>query len=345
MHGFIAMTSCCLRMKTAPPSASSSSRPAQRRRARSLVDVCFSCHARRRPKPSSSWTTYRCERDPGVSRARQQRPEGQLTVAARLDPRLPERIRADAGRLRQVLVNLIGNAIKFTEQGTVDVIVSVLARANAAITVRIEVIDTGIGIADVDIAKVFEPFVQAAHEQGRFGGTGLGLTISRHLIADGRRASCKAPRSGLALLVLPHVATRAGPPPYSVASGHQPRLIGPNVALVPPSADRRRWPKPCRARRHGSSLDPPTPGQGRDAPRHVQCAYTFIDGLNALYERRARPSRFGSRALRREGALGFLTSMLPSFPLAIQQAASTMYANAFLLSARSRKCLADTSGV
>lgn len=105
-----------------------------------------------------------------------------LTVQAKIDDTLPDRVRADAGRLRQVLLNLLGNAIKFTQRGRVDVNVSVIARTNRAATVRLEVIDTGIGIADTDIAAIFEPFVQATGDQARYSGTGLGLTISRHLV-------------------------------------------------------------------------------------------------------------------------------------------------------------------
>jgi PAS domain S-box-containing protein len=108
--------------------------------------------------------------------------QASLAVTAQLDARVPERVRADEGRLRQVLVNLIGNAIKFTERGSVEVIVSVLVRASRAATVRFEVVDTGIGIPEAEIASIFEPFIQATSERGRFGGTGLGLTISRHLV-------------------------------------------------------------------------------------------------------------------------------------------------------------------
>jgi PAS domain S-box-containing protein len=105
-----------------------------------------------------------------------------LTVVATIDETLPDRVRADAGRLRQVLLNLLGNAIKFTERGRIDVSVTVLAQVSHAATVRVEVVDTGIGIADGDIAAVFEPFVQATGDQARYAGTGLGLTISRHLV-------------------------------------------------------------------------------------------------------------------------------------------------------------------
>jgi signal transduction histidine kinase/ActR/RegA family two-component response regulator len=106
----------------------------------------------------------------------------QLWVRAEVDPLLPGSLRADATRLRQVLVNLLGNAIKFTERGGVQLRVSVIERNDDRVCVRIEVVDSGIGIALADQAAVFEPFVQRAHDRERFGGTGLGLTISRHLV-------------------------------------------------------------------------------------------------------------------------------------------------------------------
>jgi PAS domain S-box-containing protein len=105
-----------------------------------------------------------------------------LTVGANIDETLPDRVRADAGRLRQVLLNLLGNAIKFTERGRIDVSVTVLAQESHTVIIRVEVVDTGIGIAESDIAAVFEPFVQATGDQARYAGTGLGLTISRHLV-------------------------------------------------------------------------------------------------------------------------------------------------------------------
>jgi signal transduction histidine kinase/DNA-binding response OmpR family regulator/HAMP domain-containing protein len=93
----------------------------------------------------------------------------------------PEHILTDAGRLRQVLVNLIGNAIKFTHQGSVRVVAELEgARHNA--TLRVDVIDTGIGIVADKLDDIFRPFVQADNSvTRRFGGTGLGLAISRKL--------------------------------------------------------------------------------------------------------------------------------------------------------------------
>jgi signal transduction histidine kinase len=92
-------------------------------------------------------------------------------------------LRGDSVRLRQVLFNLLGNAIKFTPEGHVDVRVAAVAQTGELQTIEIIVEDTGIGIAAEVQAKLFEPFVQAeSSTTRRFGGTGLGLTICRKLI-------------------------------------------------------------------------------------------------------------------------------------------------------------------
>ena len=96
---------------------------------------------------------------------------------------LPEMIQSDPARLRQALVNLVGNAIKFTEKGTIRVMVTFLptGRDNEP-AVRFDVIDTGIGISPEKIEHLFQPFVQADTSTSRkFGGTGLGLPITRHI--------------------------------------------------------------------------------------------------------------------------------------------------------------------
>ncbi|GIM96203.1 PAS domain-containing hybrid sensor histidine kinase/response regulator [Paractinoplanes toevensis] len=107
-----------------------------------------------------------------------------IDVITYYPPELPERIRADEGRIRQILLNLAGNAVKFTHAG------QVLIRVDAAPTVRdgrreytFSVSDTGIGIDREKIKELFEPFVQADATTSReFGGTGLGLAISRQLV-------------------------------------------------------------------------------------------------------------------------------------------------------------------
>lgn len=94
---------------------------------------------------------------------------------------LPEKIYSDPSRLRQILLNLIGNAIKFTEKGSVRLVVS---RVNAEqhSQLAFDVIDTGIGMSNQQLAAVFQPFTQADETMTRrYGGTGLGLTISRAL--------------------------------------------------------------------------------------------------------------------------------------------------------------------
>jgi signal transduction histidine kinase/CheY-like chemotaxis protein len=105
-----------------------------------------------------------------------------LALAVEYASAVPERIVSDAARLRQILVNLIGNAIKFTERGGVELVVR-LETAAAVARLVFEVIDTGIGIAPDYLRRMFEPFSQAdTSTTRRFGGTGLGLAISRRLV-------------------------------------------------------------------------------------------------------------------------------------------------------------------
>lgn len=89
-------------------------------------------------------------------------------------------VAADAKRLRQVLINLIGNAIKFTEVGSVELSIAVIERTTTHIRLRFAVTDTGVGIAVDKLETVFEQFEQVG---AAAGGTGLGLSISRHLVA------------------------------------------------------------------------------------------------------------------------------------------------------------------
>jgi PAS domain S-box-containing protein len=106
----------------------------------------------------------------------------QLALGVHLSPALPAWVLGDAGRLRQILVNLIGNAIKFTERGRVDLSAEPASDRQGRALLRLAVRDTGIGIGAEDQARLFQPFVQAdASTTRRFGGTGLGLSIVRHL--------------------------------------------------------------------------------------------------------------------------------------------------------------------
>ena len=104
-----------------------------------------------------------------------------LTVYVARD--VPHTVFGDSGRLKQVLLNLTGNALKFTQSGEIAVRVTRIPRDGEGARVRFEVRDTGIGIDASVKAKLFEPFTQAETSiTRRFGGTGLGLSISRHLV-------------------------------------------------------------------------------------------------------------------------------------------------------------------
>ena len=101
-----------------------------------------------------------------------------------IDPQLPRELVGDALRLQQVLINLAGNAVKFTAQGEVVLAIRVLAQDSAQVSLEVSVRDTGIGIAPENQARIFSGFTQAeASTTRRFGGTGLGVAISQCLVA------------------------------------------------------------------------------------------------------------------------------------------------------------------
>ncbi|MEW5688004.1 MAG: ATP-binding protein [Pseudomonadota bacterium] len=112
-----------------------------------------------------------------------------LQLALRMTAQVPGRVMVDQVRLRQVLFNLVGNALKFTEAGSVDVIVHGIARPSGDVLLRVAVRDTGPGIAAQNLPTLFDRFSQAEGEDARrFGGAGLGLAIVRQLVElmDGR---------------------------------------------------------------------------------------------------------------------------------------------------------------
>jgi len=106
-----------------------------------------------------------------------------LTLNAFVDPALEYHLKGDSHHLRQILLNLLGNAIKFTERGEVNLVVGLQRETESAVTARFEVSDTGIGIAPAALTNIFERFVQADQSTTRkYGGTGLGTTIAKQLV-------------------------------------------------------------------------------------------------------------------------------------------------------------------
>ena len=106
-----------------------------------------------------------------------------LDLVQWVDPDVPAALAFDKLRFGQVLINLVGNAIKFTERGDVSVTVGVAARDDQTVTVRVRVRDTGPGIPADRLERIFTPFSQAdASTTRRYGGTGLGLSISQRLV-------------------------------------------------------------------------------------------------------------------------------------------------------------------
>ncbi|TWI68599.1 PAS domain S-box-containing protein [Desulfobotulus alkaliphilus] len=128
-------------------------------------------------------------------RARQKK----LELLCYRDPAIPEQLLGDPLRLGQVLTNLLGNAVKFTETGSVLLAVTLIRQEKKSFTLEFRIKDTGVGISEDEKKRLFQPFSQADSSTTRkFGGTGLGLTISRQLVElmGGEIRLESAPRKG-----------------------------------------------------------------------------------------------------------------------------------------------------
>jgi two-component system sensor histidine kinase/response regulator len=136
---------------------------------------------------------------------------------------IPQYIKVDEGKLRQVLINLIGNAVKFTDHGTITLRVERKAAAPGN-TIRFEIEDTGVGIAKKNLRKIFDPFVQEDRVEVQGAGVGLGLAISDQLIRlmGGTLAAESEPGKGSVFVaaipveIVDPVSIKASPPPLRV---------------------------------------------------------------------------------------------------------------------------------
>ncbi len=131
-----------------------------------------------------------------------------LTLNISVDPSLPETVEGDAVRLRQILLNLVGNAVKFTEAGQVDVVFGMLPHgAPGGVRLYAEIRDTGIGIPDCMLGKVFEPFTQVEDAYTRkYQGAGIGLQIVKRMVKllGGTMCMVSEPGKGaMAILSIP----------------------------------------------------------------------------------------------------------------------------------------------
>ncbi|MEW6756291.1 MAG: two-component regulator propeller domain-containing protein, partial [Candidatus Latescibacterota bacterium] len=162
-----------------------------------------------------------------------------LALECQLPHELPARVVGDRLRLKQVLMNLVGNAIKFTPQGRVWVRLAVAERTPLSVSLRLEVGDTGLGIAPQDRERIFLPFTQAdASTTRQHGGTGLGLAIAQRVVGlmGGRIEVVSEPGRGSTFsfgLVLP-----VAPEPAEEAAAEGPAPLGPRAGAPSPAPAR-----------------------------------------------------------------------------------------------------------
>jgi signal transduction histidine kinase/ActR/RegA family two-component response regulator len=133
-----------------------------------------------------------------------------LLLSCRIDPRIHPAVMVDALRLRQILANLVSNAIKFTQQGEVYVTADLMQRGPCTDHIRFYVRDTGIGISHEDQRRLFTPYAQAdLGKTRRHGGTGLGLAICQRLatLMDGRIDMVSEPGNGTTMILDLHLPT------------------------------------------------------------------------------------------------------------------------------------------
>ncbi len=231
-----------------------------------------------------------------------------IELVFRVGPGVPQRLVGDPLRLGQVLINLTGNAVKFTERGEVVVAVELVTRDATGVTLAFSVTDTGIGMTQEQVKRLFQSFSQADSSTTRkYGGTGLGLSISRHLVGlmGGDIAVSSSPGVGsrfsftLALGVADGQAdpgTGAGSLSRTPNMADLPRLDGARILLAEDNANNREVALDFMA---AARMQVDVAFNGREAVRMAQAGdYDLVlmdiqmpelDGLAATREIRGDP--------------------------------------------------------
>lgn len=228
-----------------------------------------------------------------------------LALSMEFDANLPARVRGDAGRVRQVLLNLIGNAIKFTDRGRVTVRVRrAPGGSDSRPTLVLEVEDTGVGISPEALPRLFTPFFQADQsDRRRFGGTGLGLVISQRLTeAMGGELSVESsPGSGSTFRMKLPLDALTGTPadvPEAPAAAAPPTPLAGKVLLVEDNLVNRML---AAAMLDSLGIKVTEADNGLDALQQMEasrfdlvlmdCQMPLMDGFEATREIRAREQR------------------------------------------------------
>jgi signal transduction histidine kinase/DNA-binding response OmpR family regulator/HPt (histidine-containing phosphotransfer) domain-containing protein len=167
--------------------------------------------------------------------------EKNLKLSLRIAASVPRMLVGDAGRIRQILMNLVGNSMKFTEQGRIDVAIDVSGASDNAIKLTCSVSDTGIGIDNSKLTAIFDPFCQADNSTTRkYGGTGLGLSICKRLVTmmDGEITAESSPGAGTKM-TFTVLCQQASPETQGRFAGSRPKLDQFRVLIVDSEASNR----------------------------------------------------------------------------------------------------------
>lgn len=252
-----------------------------------------------------------------------------LELSPRIEANVPQWVRGDPARLRQVLTNLVANAVKFTERGYVRVALRREDRGGAGVPLRFEVSDSGIGISEEARERLFRPFSQAEESiTERYGGTGLGLAISRELVEMMRgRIGCDSTLGQgstfwfAVLLGNPHAAADAQATAAQLGSAQVPEgwkvAAGTTVLLAEDNVVNQRL-AVHMLERLGCRVD--VVGNGRAAVEAVDrraysvvfldCRMPEMDGFEAARRIRARERGLGADAkMGHTGQLGHMGQM------------------------------------